>query len=70
VGFHECGQLLVMKLACITVYMIYFVFLLRQMFSLPTLPWNALSDKVDGSMTIRSNTNLEGGGVSSVPQQK
>ena len=46
------------------------VFLLRQMFSLPTLPWNALSDKVDGSMTIRRSTNLEGEGVSSVPQQK
>lgn len=51
-----------MGLVCIITYIVYFMFLIWEIFSLP--------GKVNDSMIIRNSMNSGGENVSCVPQQK
>ena len=65
-----CGPSQVLTVAvgveyvCIIMYIIYYMFLLQEIFSPTKLIWNVLPAKVNDSTIIRSSMTLGGAGIS------
>ena len=68
-GIHVCCWLLCLRLVCIIMYIIYFMFLLQEIFSLPWLSENVLPTNDKYSVIIRNSGHQGGKGISSVLKQ-